>query len=165
MIGKKYFFYLVFFVFILFNSVLFAEEDIIENSETKICILAYDTEFKKNLTEALVQDFNSKGISVIVDTISNESQYSAADYNVIILLSGAFMGNPRSKAVRFIKTNNYSSNIIYVFTTRKNSPYGTVLDKDKIDAITSASITDDNKILFDKVKNKIIEKVMKVLSK
>ena len=115
------------------------------------------------MTEALVQDLNSRGISVMVDTFLNSNKYNTADYDVFILLSGAFMFSPRSKAVKFIKANNYSSNIIYVFTS-EDSPYGNVLDKNKIDAISCASV-EKNEKTFDKVKNKIIKIALKILSK
>ncbi len=159
------------FLSIFFCSPLSAEIHPAENSTANICILAYDTEFKRNLTAALVQDLNLKGISVTVDSVSSRSKYSAADYDAVILLSGMKAGRPLSGAVEFIKTNNYSSNIIYVFTHGKSNkspiPYGKgdkALDKNRIDAVTSASIAKNDKA-FDEVKNIIIEMVMEVLSK
>ncbi len=158
---------LVIFLFVVSVSSLFAETYPATNSKANVCILAYDTEFKKNLTAALAQNFNAKEISVTVDSISNGGQYNPADYGSVILLSGVRQFHPLPKAVEYILTNNYAGNIIYVSTQSLpifNSPYGMVLNSKKIDAITSASLTDDDKA-FDEVKNKIIEKTIKVLSK
>ncbi len=159
------------FLSIFFCSPLFAEIYPVENSTANICILAYDTEFKRSLTAALVQEFNSKGISVTVDSVSNRGKYSSVDYDAVILLSGVKAGKPLSGAIEYIKKNNYSSNIVYVFTHGKSNkfpmPYGRgdkVLDKNKIDAVTSASIAKNDQA-FEEVKNKIIEKVMEVLGK
>lgn len=150
---------------IMMSSALFAETFNVTNSKVSICILSYDTEFKKNLVSALVQDFNAKEMSVTVDSVSNGGQYKAADYGAVILLSVVQALGPFPKTVDYIKNNQYSSNIIYFSTFAKfNLPYGFSLDKKKIDAITSASITNDDKA-FNEVKNKIIEKTMKVLGK
>jgi biotin synthase-related radical SAM superfamily protein len=161
MTGKIFFLLSVSFVLIFFNSILHAEEYPAAGSKIKICILAYDTEFKNNLTEALVKDLNAKGISVTVDTVSSSSNYSAADYDAVILLSGMRMWKPLSGAVKFLKTNNYSSNIIYVVTHGED---GKAPDNKNIDTITSASVKKNNKA-FDEVKNKIIERAIKILGK
>jgi hypothetical protein len=152
-------------IFLPSSSSLFAENHPAANSRASICILAYDTEFKKNLTAALVKDFNSKGISVTVDSATNGGKNKASDYNAVILLSGAKYGRALPKAVEYIKANNYSANIVYVFTTSTStSPYGKALDENKIDAITSASKS-KNVNALDEVKNQIMEKTMKILGK
>jgi hypothetical protein len=161
MIGKRLFLLLFFFVFILSNSVLITEEYPVVGSKIKICILAYDTEFKKNIIKALVKDFNAKETSVTVDDVSNRSRYRAVDYDAVILLSGLHMLNPLPEAVDFLRKNKYSSNIIYVITHGKKFK---VPKNRKIDIITSASIINDEKA-FDETKNKIIDKVMKVVNK
>ena len=162
---KRFFLLLIFFVLLFSNFILSTDEFSVIGSKARVCILSYDTEFKKSMAEALIKDLNSRGISVITDNIRNIKKYSAADYDAVILLSGAMIFSPRSHAVKFIKTNNYSSNIIYVFTTSNDtSPYDSLLDKKKIDAVTSASTTEGDKE-FDEVKNEIIERIMQILDK
>ena len=158
--------FLLIFVFLWLCTVsLSAEIYPAANSKASVCILNYDTEFKKNLTAALVQDFNAKEISVTVDSVSNGGQYSAKNFDAVILLSAVQAFGPLPKTVEYIKKNNYSGNIIYFATYAKfNLPYGMSLDKKKVDAITSASITNDNKV-FEDDKNKIVEKTMGLIDK
>lgn len=135
----------------------------VTNSVASICILYSDTEFKKELVEALIKEFNTKEISVTVDSISNSNQYNLTDYDAAILLSSTEGFKPLPEAVEYIKTNDYSDNIIYFSTyERFNIPYGFGLDKNKIDAITSASPLSDREA-FEEVKNKIITTAMEVL--
>lgn len=135
----------------------------VTDSVANICILYSDTEFKKELVEAMIKEFNTKEISVTVDSISNSSQYNLKDYDAAILLSSTEGFKPLPEAVEYIKTNDYSDSIIYFSTyERFDIPYGSDLDKDKIDAITSASPSSDREA-FDEIKNKIIAAVMEVL--
>lgn len=57
-------------------------------SDSSICILYYNTEFKQKLIKLLVEDFNLQEISVTVDNISNRDQYIPADFDAVIILSG-----------------------------------------------------------------------------
>jgi hypothetical protein len=152
-------------VFVLLSVTLFAEVFRTANSKTNICILTYETAFKKNLTAVLIQDFKAKGMNVTVDTVSNGSNYKASDYNAVILLSAVQAFGPLPKTTEYIIKNKYSSNIIYFSTySMFNLPYGFSLDKKKIDAVTSASVSSDKKVL-EEAKNKIVERAMKVLNK
>lgn len=135
----------------------------VTDSVANICILYSDTDFKKELAGALIKELNTREISVTVDSISNRNQYNLKDYDAAILLSSTEGFKPLPEAVEYIKTNDYSDSIIYFSTyERFNIPYGFDLDKDKIDAITSASPLSDREA-FDEVKNKIIAAVMEVL--
>ncbi len=153
------------FSFILASVLIFGETYPVKNPKANVCILNYETGFKKNLTAALVHEFNAEKISVTVDTVSNGSQYSATNYDAVILLSAVQAWNPLPKTSEYIIRNNYSSNIIY-FSTYKafNFPYGFSLNSKKIDAITSASVTNDQKV-FDEATNRIIAKTMSILNK
>jgi hypothetical protein len=136
----------------------------VTDSVADICILYSDTEFKEELVTDLVKEFNIKGISVTVDAVSKGSQYGLTDYDAAILLSSTEGFKPLTETVEYIKTNDYSDSIIYFSTySRFNIPYGSDLDKDKIDAITSASPLNDKQAI-EEVKNKIIKKTMEVLN-
>ncbi len=102
-------------------------------SDSSICILYYNTEFKQKLIKLLVEDFNLQEISVTVDNISNRDQYIPADFDAVIILSGIKQFNPLPEAAGYIKKHNYADNIIYFFAyTILNNPYGLQLISPKL---------------------------------
>ncbi|OHD53987.1 MAG: hypothetical protein A2014_08250 [Spirochaetes bacterium GWF1_49_6] len=132
------------------------------DSQVKVCILSYGSEFKMKLIDALAAGLNSRDISVTVDSISNAGKYSPADYDAVVLLSSIEKFGPLKPAPEYIIANNYSPKIVYVsMYTLFAAPYGEGLDQSKIDAITSAS-SDDEAVLKDTEKA-VVSKVMKVL--
>lgn len=137
------------------------------NAKARVCILAYDTEFKRNLTAALARDLNAAGIAVIADSVKNHRNYRAADYDAVIVLSGMRMGGVLTEAADFIEANDYAPNIIYVFTHKiEGSPYGkkgNVLDRNRIDAVTSASVS-KTEAAFSAVEKEIFDRATKVIA-
>jgi hypothetical protein len=153
---------------ILSCPALSAEVHPAANARAGVCILSADTSFKRSLTMALVKDLNSRGISVAVDADSRGGEYRAADYGAVILLSGMRMGRPLPGAVEFIKANDYSPNIIYVFThTTADRPYGKegkgILDRARIDAISSPSLASAG-AAFAGLEREIVERALRLLS-
>jgi hypothetical protein len=141
------------------TSYLYSETISTANSKVGVCILNYKTQFKEALTAALVQELNSRNITVTVDTVSNGTQFNPANYGAVILLSAVQAFNPLPKTAEYIISNNYSSNIVYFSTySMFNLPYGPI-DHKKIDAITSAS---DLKTL-EEAKKKIMAKTLEIL--
>lgn len=137
------------------------------NEKARVCILAYDTEFKRDLTAALALDFNANGITVIADSVKNHCTYRAADYAAVIVLSGMRMGGVLTEAADFIKANGYAPNIVYVFTHKtEGSPYGrkgNVLDSNRIDAVSTASVP-KTEAAFGVVEKEIFDRAMKVIA-
>jgi len=137
------------------------------NAKARVCILAYETEFKRNLTAALALDLNANGITVIADSVKNHRNYRAADYDAVIVLSGMRMGGVLTEAADFIKANDYAPNIIYVFTHKiEGSPYGrkgNVLDSNRIDAISSASVS-KTEAAFGAVEKQIFDSATKLIA-
>jgi len=86
---RKYFLLLILVLIFVFPvSSIFTEVYPVANSKGSVCILYYETEFKKKLITALIESFNTKEISVTVDTTSNSDQYIPNNYDAVILLSG-----------------------------------------------------------------------------
>ena len=149
-------------VSLLLGSIVFAQSDDSGNKTGEICILSYKSNFKNELAGDLKEYFGSMGIHVTVDSISNYKEHDADDYDAVILLSAVMAGRPRAKGVNYIKENDYSPNIIYVFTTGgNNDPYGRGLDKSRIDAITTASRADGQK--YSDMKEQIIKRTLEII--
>jgi hypothetical protein len=112
----------------------------IADAQNTACILYYPSLFKEALVKDLVRDLNAKAIDVAVDDITNGSLHPAAQYDVVILLSGCKAGATLPLAPAYIKTNAYASNIVYFSAyTLWAIPYNADLPKGKVDAITAAS--------------------------
>lgn len=135
------------------------------NSKTDVCILSYPSDYKAKLTAALVSELNAKHLSVTVDSISNSGKYDPKDFGAVILLSAVQRFRPLPAAPEYIIKHQYPGNIVYYSTyTMFNFVYGAGLDKNKIDAITSASDAKNPKLLEDTVKQ-ITAKTLKILKK
>ncbi len=133
----------------------------VSGSDLKVCILTFETPFKQKLVDSLVKDLNSKKMSVTVDSISNSMAYNPADYHAVILLSEVIAFHPFEITSKFIKKYDYAKNIIYFSTYAKfNHPYGISLNKKKIDAITTATPSLDEKKI-EEMKEKILSKIGK----
>jgi menaquinone-dependent protoporphyrinogen IX oxidase len=115
---------------LLFACVVPQEGFIIGNAKAKVCILYYDSNFKKELVNRLGQDLNDKRISAYVDTMNNMINYNPDDYDAVILISGVVAGNPLPLTAEYIKKYNYKDNIIYfcAFFISKDAVYGGTLD-------------------------------------
>jgi hypothetical protein len=148
--------------FVMSFSCATSENYLLNNPDGKACILYYESNYKIEIMKNLASKLNNYNISVYTDTFDKKDQYNPENYNAVILLSGAFISNPLPLAADYIKKNNYAGNIIY-FCTTKNDAYGYLIDKNKIDAITSASSKN-----IDNAKeqiNEIIQKVLKLSKK
>jgi hypothetical protein len=107
------------------NLDTYKEEYPVVVSKARVCILYYETEFKKKLISALVDELNEKDISVVVDQISNRGSYTASDYDAVILLSGVMKFSPIPEVTQYIRKNKYLHNIVYFVSYEAvNVPYG-----------------------------------------
>ena len=147
------------------SAVSFAENTVTNATKPSVCILSYDTEFKRKLTDALVKDLAAKDILVTTDSISNIGKYGIDRFDAVILLANIEKFGPLPIAPEYIISNNYSPKIVYVSTYKLFAiPYGSILDKKKIDAVTSASDVSSGKAV-EETKNKIMAKTLKILDK
>ncbi|NPV00472.1 MAG: hypothetical protein HPY53_03720 [Brevinematales bacterium] len=131
------------------------------DSQVRVCILSYRSDFKLRLIDALVADLNSRDIAVTVDSISNAVKHSPSDYDAVVLLSSIEAFHTLKPAPEYIIANNYSPKIVYVSMYHLfAAPYGEGLDQSKIDAITSASSEDET--VLKNTEKAISAKVMKI---
>ncbi|MBN2435175.1 MAG: hypothetical protein JXK07_07920 [Spirochaetes bacterium] len=163
----------IFAITMIFLSTLsmFAEEFAVENAKAKVAILYHDTDLKKQLLSKLTEDLNSRQISVITDNIVNGEKHPAELYDAVVLLSRIEKFGPHETATDYIKKNKYSNKIIYLSTYLKfNNPYGLMnlsLDKDRIDAITTASPGKGEKINTEEILKahaEIMRRIMELIS-
>jgi hypothetical protein len=154
--------------FLLICTFVFAESVQVENQKGRVCILSYKSAFKDDLSASLTKDLQSAGYSVTIEDMLKGGDYNAGDFGAVILLSGMYMGKVRSEAADYIKANNYAPNIVYVYThSIEGSPYGkkgNVLDKNRIDVITSASVSRKSEE-FAELKVTILKATMRILKK
>jgi hypothetical protein len=138
----------------------------VDNPEGNICILVYNTEYKMKLLGELVDELNSKRISITVDDMAEHGSYDPAGFDAVVLLSGIQGFTPLSGAVDYINAHDYRENIVYYsgYTLFK-VPYGFKLKKKRIDAITAASKLEEPKHLqiYQDTKAAIIAAVMERL--
>ncbi len=131
----------------------------VEGAEREVLILSQGTLFKERLRSGLVEELNSTGTSVFVDAIDNHTKYDPEDYDAVILLSGIEAFRPLPEAPEFINTHDYQGNIVYVSTHYLFAvPYGRLIDKKKVDAVTSASKPDERGKV-EKTKEEIISRL------
>ena len=129
------------------------------------CILSYNTDFKLALVDRLVEELLARKVSVLIDDMADGSGHSATEYDVVVLLSGIEAFRPLPEAAEYIEANDYADNIVYFFTyTVFSFPYGLKIDRRKVDAITSASISDDGQTL-DAAESAVMSKVDAILSR
>lgn len=126
----------------------------------KVCILYSPSKYKEKLLEKVEVSLKGTNVFIEKDTFKNIEKYNPKDYDAILLLSGIAAFIPYPKATKYIKKNNYSSNIVYFCATylEKEDVYG-FLDKNKIDAITAASEEEN----IDETAKKIVDEIYKII--
>lgn len=131
----------------------------VEGAQREVLILSQGTLFKERLRSGLVKELNGAGTTVFVDSIDNHTEYNPNDYDAVVLLSGIEAFRPLPQAPEFINTHDYPGNIVYVSTHYLFAvPYGRLIDKKKVDAVTSASKPDEQEKV-EKTKEEIISRL------
>lgn len=142
----------------------YAEEFSAEVEDGEVVILFHPTDFKYLMTQCLAYSLNQSNYSVTADVLSNGAMYNPVDYQAVILLSEVQAFHPLPLAASFIKYHDYAENIVYVSTYALfDKPYTFSLNRRKIDAISSASIT-NNQTEFDDLKETIMIRTLEVMN-
>lgn len=158
------------FAIVIIISTIVAGDFSSEKAASNAVILFRKTELKLQLIALLEKDLKLMNVNVVTDSLNNADDYELKNYDAVIILSNITQSNPDTKAADYIKKNNYSNKIVYLSTYENiNYPYGvldSVLDRNRIDAITAASPPKGkpvNKIEIQKARKAVMDKVKIIL--
>jgi hypothetical protein len=148
---------LILLIIFQFFGILFANE--IKNK--KIVIIYNQTKFKKQVVPKLEKKLLELNFIVTKDFLNKLYNYNPNDYDVVVIMSGIAAFTPYPVATNYIRKYDYKDNIVYYCAAFTSSLIYGFLEKKRLDAVTSASKTDN----VDMTVNLIMEKILKVANR